>query len=523
MTRSAAVHVAISSGLAQSSGLALLSALVLSLGLAAARPAGAAARESHERHVVALAVTYQGWNQDRPWSKTRPGVRNIMAVVVEGPRLLTTAQMIEDATFIQADKFGRASGAHPRIDFVDREANLALLAVDDPSFFSDLAPVRLADQTPSEGTLRSVRWRNQQLESAASRVKRILVEGAFLGHVEHPFLTVQTDLDAGGWAEPVFLDGRLVGITASQEEQRARIIPVEILAPFLQRARLPGPYRSFPVFGALWQLNTDPAVTTWLGQTGEPRGALIRQVPWGSSGCGVLKPWDILLSIDGRVIDAEGFFAHPRFGQLRFPAIFGTDRVAGDTVPIQVLREGRVTDLKMTLRDYPVTQGLIPTRGGPEPPPYLIAGGLVFRELTVEYLQTWGRDWPSEAPLRLLGRFNTERYAQTPERRRIILMKGVLPSPYTTGYHGLEDLVVETVNSVAVDSIAEVDEALRHPRGGFHTIVLEPNAYRREIVLDAAGLDEATAQILEEYRIPEARRLSATLPPDPGPHCPGDT
>jgi PDZ domain len=487
-----------------------------------AAPAAAATREAYEQNVVALNVTFQSWDEDRPWSKTRPGVRQISAVVVEGRHLLTAAQMVEDATFLQAFKFGRTSPSRPRIDFVDREVDLALLTVDDPSFFADLRPAPLAPFTPTEGTLRMVRWRNQQLESAASRVKRIMVEGSAYGRLEHPFLSVQTDLDGGGWADPVFQEGRLVGITISQDEQRARIIPVEVLSRFLERARQPDTYRAFPALGVLWQLNTDPAVTAWLGQEGEPRGILIRQVPWGSSGCGVLKPWDILLSIDGKAIDAEGFFAHPRHGQLRFPAIYVTDHAAGDVVPIQVLRERRVLDLKMTLRGYPVGLDLVPVRRGPQPPPYLIAGGLVFRELDAPYLRTWGRDWLSEAPLRLLSYYNLDQQGQTPERRRIILMKSVLPSPYTIGYHDLEDLPVESVNGVTVDSLEKVDQALQHPVNGFHTIRFAPNAFVRDIVLDASRLEEATRQILEEYRIPEAKRLPASPPPDPGTSCPGD-
>jgi len=500
--------------------------VVTGLGLLiAAAPIAAAESprdEPYPRSVVAITVTYQGWDEDRPWARTRPAVRQASAVFVEGPWLLTTAQVVADATFIQADKFGRSSRAHPRVHFMDREADLALLAVDDPAFFEDLRPAPLAAHTPLEGTLRSVRWRDQQLESAASRVKRMLVEASSYGRLEHPFLWLQTDLDGGGWAEPVFLDGRLVGLTVSQNEQRARVIPVEMLARFLERARRPESYPAFPILGAMWQVNTDPSVTAWLGQRGNPRGILIRQIPWGSSGCGVLKPWDILLSIDGKAIDAEGFFTHPRYGQLRFPAIFVMDHVAGDVVPVQVLRQGQVTDLTLTLRAYPVETDLVPARGGPDPPPYLVAGGLVFIDLDVDYLRTWGRDWPSKAPLRLIGRYHLDQLAQTTGRRRIVLLKSVLPSGYAIGYEGLEDQPVETINGLPIDSIADVDDALRRPEGEFHTIVLSRDSVRREIVLDAAGLEAATAHILEDYRIPAAKRLPASPLPEPPVACPGD-
>jgi hypothetical protein len=491
-------------------------------GRALAFPAAPVDSGRDPRSVVALTVTYQGWDADRPWARTRPAVRQASAVVVEGPWLLTTAQMVADATFIQADKFGRSTRSHPRVQFVDREVDLALLAVDDPGFFADLRPAPLASRTPVEGTLRSVRWREQQLEAAASRVKRVLIETSSYGRLEHPFLWVQTDLDGGGWAEPVFTDGKLVGLTVSQSEQRARVIPVEILARFLERARDPGTYPAFPVLGAMWQVNTDPALAAWLGQREDPRGVLIRQIPWGSSGCGVLKSWDILLSIDGRPIDAEGFFTHPHFGQLRFPAIYVMDRVAGDTVPLQVLRQGRVIDLEMTLRASPIEQDLVPARAAAAPPAYLIAGGLIFIELDVDYLRTWGRDWPSKAPLRLIGRYHLDQLAQRPARRRIVLLKSVLPSEYNIGYQDLEDQVVEAINGLPIDSIADVDEALRRPEGEFQRIVLSPDSVRREIILDAAGLEEATAGILEDYRIPAAVRLPAPLATDPPVDCPGD-
>lgn len=501
----------------------MIAALLLA-GAAFAAPAGtASSRDVYANSVVGLLVTYQDWDDRRPWAKQNPGVRRASGVVVEGPAILTSAEMVQASANIQVEKFGRSTRLAPKVLYVDKEANLALLGVDEPSFWADLVPVRLASGTPVEGTLRTVRWRSQQLEVAASRVKRFEVEEAWYGRLGHVFLQVQTDLQGGGWADPVFDDGRLVGITVSQQsDQRARVIPVEILAPFLERARDPARYRPFPVFGAKWQVNSDPALAAWLGQKGEPEGVVIRQVPWGSSGCGVLKPLDILLSIDGVALDAEGTYAHPRFGRLEFPQRLVERHVAGDAVPVRVLRQGKVLDLTMTLRAYPVEQALIPARRGGAPPPYLIAGGLVFRELDVDYLRSWGSDWSDDAPLPLVTRTFLDQEAQTPERRRLVILEGVVPTEYTVGYESLSDLVVAAVNGRKVESIAEVADALSRPEGGFDTIELEPNPDRREIVLDAEGLAAATARVLEEYGIPAAQRLDRAPLPDGGPACPGD-
>jgi hypothetical protein len=96
----------------------------------------------------------------------------------------------------------------------------------------------------------------------------------------------------------------------------------------------------------------------------------------------------------------------------------------------------------------------------------------------------------------------------------------VLPSAYNLGYSDLEILPVARINGRDIGSIADVDEAFRHPEGEFHRIVLEPNPVRSEVVLDAATFEKETLAILDEYRIPQRVRLPETPPPDIGEACP---
>ncbi len=64
-----------------------------------------------------------------------------------------------------------------------------------------------------------------------------------------------------------------------------------------------------------------------------------------------------------------------------------------------------------------------------------------------------------------------------------------------------------------MDSIAAAAEAFRHPQDGFHTVELKPNGQASLVVLDAEGFERATAEILEQYGIPEASRPATRLPP----------
>ena len=65
----------------------------LLLAVASAAPATTAV-ESYGKSVVSIEVSYQEWDDQRPWTKKDPGLRTGNAVVVAGPLLLTNAQMI---------------------------------------------------------------------------------------------------------------------------------------------------------------------------------------------------------------------------------------------------------------------------------------------------------------------------------------------------------------------------------------------------------------------------------------------
>jgi S1-C subfamily serine protease len=488
--------------------------------LAAAAAPGAGAAPGYEAQVVALRVTYQEFQEDRPWAKERPDVRTGSAVAVAGPRLLTEAAMIRDATLIQVEKRNSAARFAARVAHVDHEIDLALLAVDDPAFFDDLVPARLASAVPTEGFVSSVRWNNRQLEVSNSRVARIEVRKSPYGSVHHAFLLVTTDLTGGGWSEPVFLGERLIGLTASQSDKFASVIPAEVLARYLSEAVRPG-YRGFASFAMTWQPNQDRALARYLGLTGPPRGVVVGEVPWGSSACGALEPRDVLLALEGREIDALGNYRHPHYGQIALEHLAVDGHRPGDVLRARVLRGGELREIALPLRRYPAGAPLVPWRRDEEPPPYLVAGGLVFRELDGRYLLSFGGDWRKKAPFRLVHLHDAEGQAQAKGRRRIVILSRVLPAALNLGYHDLADLAVREINGRAIDSLAGVEEALQDPREGFHQVVFQPNEERAELVLDGRGFEAASARILEEYGVTAALRRPAAPPPDLGPECRG--
>jgi hypothetical protein len=136
-----------------------------------------------------------------------------------------------------------------------------------------------------------------------------------------------------------------------------------------------------------------------------------------------------------------------------------------------------------------------------------VAGGFVFRELDYNYLRSAGKNWRSRTDLRLVTYWDLERGAQSPDRKRIIILSKVLPDSYNIGYHNLRDLVVKQVNGYEINSIHDLEKAFSHPDEGFHTIIFRSNFTRNRVVLDSADFERSTERIMNTYNIPDRIRL----------------
>src|ERR1022692_2307964 len=95
--------------------------------------------------LLKVNVTNQAWNPRIPWQKTSPSSRRGLGVLLEGNRILVTAQLVADATYIELEQADTGHRLPAKVKAVDYDVNLALLeptaAVD--GFFAGLKPMPL--------------------------------------------------------------------------------------------------------------------------------------------------------------------------------------------------------------------------------------------------------------------------------------------------------------------------------------------------------------------------------------------
>lgn len=450
--------------------------------------------------VVSVRVTGQDWNWRAPWEKQPPWTRTVTGLVVPGRRILVASTAFGNPLLVEAQKLGGDARTVARVELVDHEGPLALVAVDDPAFWEGLSPLALEPRAWGEGAVQVLRWQRTGLLDAYPGTLRQVRSGRH-GLSQTSLLTIDVASSAEGLGESevVVVNGRVAGLVTGRAGDTYAAVAAPVLAQFLAGAAQ-SDWRSFARAGLAWQDLTNPALRESLGlQPGETGIRLTRVLPHGSAGS-VLKPGDVVLELGGAKLDPTGYYEHPLYGRMLFALLFTDGRRPGDTMPVRILRDGQRLDLQLSLRAMRPEQDRVPPYVYGRGPDYVVKGGLVFQELTRPYLASWG-DWTRRAPPRLLVAIDRADDEVGDESRRIVLLSSVLPDAANLGYQELRDQIVERVNGRPVPNLAALREAFGSASSGFHVIELVSGQAASRIVIDAAEAEAAGERLHHAYGV----------------------
>ncbi len=276
-------------------------------------------------------------------------------------------------------------------------------------------------------------------------------------------LDVATGADGLGASEVVVADGAVVGLLTGRAGDTFAAIASPVLARFVEDAASGG-WRGFARGGFAWQNLTNPALRESLGLSEDETGVrLTRVLPHGTA-AGGLRAGDVVLEVDGISIDPTGHYEHPLYGRMLFALLFSDGRRPGDTLEVTVLRDGERETVATPLVRIEAEADKVPPYIYGHGPNYAVVGGLVFQELTVPFLTTFG-DWQRRGPPRLLIAFDREAADPSPESPRIVVLSSVLPDAANLGYELVRNLIVEKVNSRPIGQHGRPAAGLRSPRG----------------------------------------------------------
>ena len=454
--------------------------------------------------MVSIRVTNQAFDQILPWNKNAERVIRGNAVVVEGNRLLTTADLVRNANLLEVRKFGRYPDFIARAVLVDYELNLALLEVDAPEFWRGLRPLPIASKPIRSGRFVINRWRsNGRFQQGSGEVVDFLVSNSPFGLMEFPTMRGITAMAGLGWAEVLTAKGKVVGLITSHSKQRIQAINGALMELLVEASRR-NEYRGFAHRGFTWQRLNQVHMRNYFGLKMNDGGVLIRRVLPGGTGSEKLRPMDILHRINGYAIDPEGKIEHPDYGLILFS--MALNESLQPYLPVEVRRDGKPLKLRLRRRGFSSQDYRIHPPRFDRPNDYEVFGGLVLQELSVNYLRVWGDKWRDKAPSRLVIEYvmnNLRKNGSGPEK--VVIITRVLPDPANLGYQSVNNAILKQLNGKPVHTLADFRKAMRSPVNGYHIVQLLPGPGRGRLVFRASQMRAVNARIRGRYGIPEKK------------------
>jgi len=487
-------------------------AVAATTGVLAKKEPGVPASMSKQKQLalVRVNVTGQSYDYFRPWQKKAPFSKRALGAVLSKGRVLVTADLVANQNYVELERAETGEKTAARVQVIDYEANLALLEPTEQTFLDGITPLEITADTVVGDRLAA--W---QLEPTGAL---LATEGLVttVQMMQYPidvgeFLTYRISLPMqyreNSYTVPLVKNNKLAGLLLRYDSRSQLLdaIPAPIITHFLKEADSQS-YRGFPSAGFSFFPTRDPELREFAGEKGKAGGVYVTNVepntPAMKAG---LQVGDIVTAVADREIDENGNYVDPLYGKIEFTNLLTAHAYSGDVVPFRVQRNGKPIQLNVTLEHRDAKNYVSPPYNFDQPPRYYVLGGLIFQELSRQYLKEWGPTWERSAPQRLVyfDRFQSELFPEG--NRRVVILSQVLPADSTIGYDDLAYLTVTKVNGKKIKSLDDLAEAVKQPIEGF--IKIETEEDPKQIELDATQVAAEAPNLQENYGISSLQRL----------------
>ena len=460
--------------------------------------------------LVRVNVTGQSYDYFRPWQKKAPFSKRALGAVLSKGRVLVTADLVANQNFVELERAESGEKTAANVQVIDYEANLALLEPTEKTFLDGITPLEITPDTVVGDRLAA--W---QLEPTGAL---LATEGLVttVQMMPYPidvgqFLTYRVSIPMqyreNSYTVPLVKGNKLAGLLLRYDSRSQLLdaIPAPIITHFLKEAESQK-YRGFPFAGFSFFPTRDPELREYAGEKGKNGGVYITNVEPGTPAMRAgMQVGDVVTAVGDHAVDQNGNYVDPLYGKIEFTNLLTAHAYAGDTVPFHIERNGKPMQLNVTLEHREAKDYVSPPYNLDQPPRYFVVGGLIFQELSRQYLKEWGLNWQREAPQRLvyMDHFQSELF---PDRnRRVVILSQVLPANSTIGYDDLAYLTVAKVNGKEIKSLEDLAEAVKHPMEGF--IKIETEEDPKQIELDASQVTSEAHELQENYGISSLQRL----------------
>jgi S1-C subfamily serine protease len=484
----------------------LVTASCLFAGLHAADSRGAThiglvdSAPSIENSVVKVFSTMRYPDPFKPWTKQAPTEATASGVVIEGNRILTNAHAVLYASQVQVQANAAGDKVSATVIAIAPGIDLAVLKLDDASFFDMHPPLPRANKLPQIKDA-VLAYGFPAGGSSLSITKGIISRIEFVSY-NYPVSGLRIQIDAainpGNSGGPAVADNKMIGLAFSRaggdSQNIGYIIPNEEVDLFLKDIA-DGVYDGKPSMYDDLQTLENPALREFLKLDKSIEGMVVHH-PDRPDPTYPLKEWDVITHIGDTPIDNQGTI---KLGKdLRVQFAYEIQRVAKDgKLPLTIVRAGKAAKIELPVSSEHPTL-VADLHGGY--PPYFIYGPMCFSIATRQMLSNFdGNPGTMRALSFLKSPLATMAFdSPTPDLEELVVISSpFFPNKLANGYSSATGAVVSRVNGIPIKSLKALVELLRDLKDPFVTVEFDQKG-GEALVFSRQAIVDATEDILTD-------------------------
>ncbi|KAK9791362.1 hypothetical protein WJX73_008963 [Symbiochloris irregularis] len=452
--------------------------------------------------VVKVFCMHSEPNWSLPWQRKRQYASSGSGFIIEGRRILTNAHCIEHGTQVKVRRRGSETKFIAQVICVGTECDIAMLSVEDDSFWEGLQPVTFGELPKLQDSVTVIGFPvgGDSMSVTSGVVSRI--EVTVYAQSTSELLGVQIDaaINGGNSGGPAFnVSGECVGVAfqtlrGDDAESIGYIIPTPVVHHFISDYERNKRFTAFPNIGIEWQRLESPQLRQALGMKAEHKGVRVRRVDPTVPLAASVREGDILLSFDGIQIGNDGTVPFRSGERLSFTYLV-SHKYTHDKATLRLLRDGKEFQVQSELVP---NRRLIPYHLHGRVPPYFIIAGLVFTQVTVPFMRSeFGKDFDFDSPISLLERLANGQV--TIPGQEVVLLACVLASDVSIGYEEVTNVVVRKLNGKAINNLPELVCLVEGCKDPYLRFDLDHNSV---LALETKTARAATPDILAMHCVP---------------------
>lgn len=451
--------------------------------------------------VVKIHSTVREPDMIRPWSKGQPSEATGSGFIIDGNRIVTNAHVVDYARRVFVQPNQSSDRLEARVIAIDSGIDLAILELEDPSFFDTHPALELSTEIPTVGaTVNAIGFplggeTMSITEGVFSRVEYSSFSEGIYG------LRYQVDapLNPGNSGGPALHNGEVIGAVFSgigSAENIGYVIPSSEIELFLEQtlaSDADGEYVGRPQFFDYLQDTENPAFRERLGLDRETTGIAVME-PEDLEDY-PLKRWDVITAIGGYDVDNAGMIQWTEDVRLYYEYA-ALDLIENGLVPLTVFRDGELIELQVPAR--PERDLLFRHLEG-EYPSYFVYGPMVFTPAYAFHTENPGwLGWLSNRSSPLPQRVGSD--AAFDGEELVVLAGPILPHRITKSYELIFFPTLHAINGTEVKNLRHAAEIVSNLSDEYVEFTFKDSG-QPTIVFKRTELEDAAEDILDENGI----------------------